>query len=108
MTCRTRLLNRTYGVSPGTLGNFIAAVFLCLGVAARHVGLGGKPELRRAAAEIMKAVKASRQKIEALPEIAHHNGKLDKATIDRSLERILKAARKINREVDDLLAKARR
>ena len=72
------------------------------------IALDGKPELRRAAAEIMKAVKASRQRIEALTEVAHQNGKLDKATIDRSLDRILKAAQKINREVDDLLAKARR
>jgi len=72
-----------------------------------RIALGGKPELRRAAAEIMKAVKANRQKIEALTEGARQNGKLDKATIDRSLDRILKAARTINREVDELLAKAR-
>jgi hypothetical protein len=36
------------------------------------------------------------------------SGKLDKATIDRALDRILKAAEEINREVDDLLAKARK
>ncbi|MFI5352368.1 MAG: hypothetical protein ACHQZS_05325 [Candidatus Binatales bacterium] len=72
------------------------------------IALDRKPELRRAAAKIVKAVKASRQRIEALTEVAHRNGKLDKATIDRSLDRILKAAQKINREVDDLLAKARR
>ncbi len=73
-----------------------------------RIGLEGKPELRRAAAGIMKAVKASRQKIEALTGVVHQNGKLNKATIDRSLDRILRAARKINREVDDLLARARR
>ncbi len=55
----------------------------------------------------MRAVKANRQKIEALTEGARRNDKLDKATIDRSLDRILKAARTINREIDELLAKAR-
>ncbi len=56
----------------------------------------------------MKTVKATRQKIEALQDAAERNGKLDKATIDRALTRIVKAAEDINREVDALLAKARK
>jgi len=56
----------------------------------------------------MKSVKATRQKIEALNEAAGRNGKMDKATMDRALSRILKAAEEINREVDALLAKARK
>ena len=56
----------------------------------------------------MKRVKATRQKIEALNDAAERNGKLDKATLDAALSRILKAAEEIDREVDDLLAKARK
>ena len=56
----------------------------------------------------MKAVKTTRQRIDALNEGAKRNGKLDKATMDRALDRILKAAEEINREVDQLLAKARK
>jgi hypothetical protein len=55
----------------------------------------------------MKTVKANHQKIEALNNATQRNGKLDKKTLDEALDRILKAAREINHEVDDLLAKAR-
>jgi hypothetical protein len=55
----------------------------------------------------MKTVKATRRDIRALNESAERDGKLDQATIDRSLDRILKAARQINREVSSLLRKAR-
>lgn len=56
----------------------------------------------------MKTVKATHREIEALNEATQQNGKLDKAALDRAMDRILKAAREINREVNDLLAKARR
>ncbi|HVN29603.1 MAG TPA: hypothetical protein VMT64_13990 [Candidatus Binataceae bacterium] len=72
------------------------------------ISLADRPELRETAAGIMKAVKATRQKIDALNEGAKRNGKLDKATMDRALNRILRAAEEINREVDELLAKARK
>jgi hypothetical protein len=55
----------------------------------------------------MKTVKSTHEKIEALNEAAQQNGKLDKATLNQALDRILKAAQEINQEVDDLLAKAR-
>jgi hypothetical protein len=72
------------------------------------ISLDDRPELRGTAAAIMKAVKATRQKIDALNEGAKRNGKLGQATMDRALDRILKAAEEINREVDELLAKARK
>jgi hypothetical protein len=72
------------------------------------ISLDGRPELRAAALVIMKTVKATRQKIEALNDAAKRNGKLDKAAIDQALTRILKAAEEINREVDALLTKARK
>lgn len=56
----------------------------------------------------MKTVKATHRKIEALSDAVQRNGKLDKATLDQALDRILKAAQEINREVDALLATARR
>ena len=71
------------------------------------IALDGKPELRAAAALIMKAVKATHQKIEALGEASGQNGKLDKVALDQALDRILKAAQQINEEVDNLLVKAR-
>ena len=55
----------------------------------------------------MKTAKAMHRKIEALNEATQQNGKLDKAALDQALDRILKAALEINREVNDLLAKAR-
>ncbi len=67
-----------------------------------------RPELRSVAAQIMKTVKATHREIEALNEATQQNGKLDKAALDQAMDRILKAAREINREVNDLLAKARR
>ena len=70
--------------------------------------LDRRPELGSVAAQIMKTVKATHREIEALNEATQQNGKLDKAALDQALDRILKAAREINREVNDLLAKARR
>ena len=72
------------------------------------ISLEGRPELRATAAAIMKTVKETGRKIEALHEAAEHNGKLDKATLDRAWTRIVKAAEEINREVDELLTKARK
>ena len=72
------------------------------------ISLESRPELRATASRIMKSVKATRQKIEALNEAAGRNGKMDRATMDRALSRILKAAEEINREVDALLTKARK
>jgi hypothetical protein len=69
------------------------------------IALDRRPELRSVTAQIMKTVKAMHGEIEALNEATQQNGKLDKAALDQALDRILKAAREINREVNDLLAK---
>jgi hypothetical protein len=71
------------------------------------ITLDDKPDLRRRASELMKAARDSSEKIEALTEGHGKNGKLDKATLERGLDRIIKAQQEINRELDDLLAKAR-
>lgn len=55
----------------------------------------------------MKAVKETHRDIDALNSAAQHNGKLNEEAVNRSLDRILKAARQINREVTALLTKAR-
>ena len=72
------------------------------------ISLDSRPELRATASAIMKTVKATRQRIEALNDAFKHNGKMDKASLDRALTRIIRAAEQINREVDDLLTKARK
>ncbi len=66
-----------------------------------------EPELRLRASEIMKAAKDASRKVEELTEVHRHNGKLDKATLERGLDRVLTAMEKVNSELDDLLAKAR-
>ena len=55
----------------------------------------------------MKKTTDARQKLEALADAGGTNGKLDKATLDSSLDRILGAMDEVNRELDELLAKAR-
>ena len=71
------------------------------------IALDGRPELRATAALIMKTFKATHLKLEALNDAAQQNGKLNKVALDQALDRILKSAEEINREVDELLAKAR-
>jgi uncharacterized protein Yka (UPF0111/DUF47 family) len=72
------------------------------------IPLDNRPELLETAAAIVKTVKATGKKIEALQEAEKLNGKLDKASLDQALARIVKAAEEINHEVDQLLAKARK
>jgi len=72
------------------------------------ISLRDRPELRETAAAIMKTVKATGQKVEALSKAAQHNGNLDKHALDQALTKIVKAAEEINREVDQLLTKARK
>jgi len=55
----------------------------------------------------MKKTSENQQKLQTLADAVGANGKLDKETLDRSLDRMLKAADEINRELDELLAKAR-
>jgi hypothetical protein len=62
---------------------------------------------KKRVASLMKKAANTRRKLEALAEASGTNGKLDKPTFERGLDRILKAMDEVNRELDELLAKAR-
>jgi len=66
-----------------------------------------EPPSRAKLGELMKKTSENQQKLQTLADAVGANGKLDKETLDRSLDRMLKAADEINRELDELLAKAR-
>ena len=60
------------------------------------------------AAGLMGRVQKSRKTMEALNQAAASNGKgLDKATLDRALDRLIETMDGVNRELDALLAKAK-
>jgi hypothetical protein len=65
-------------------------------------------ETKQKIRELMKTAKVASRKIEALTKVAAKNGKLDKATVDSALDRILAAMKSVNEELDSLLAKARK
>jgi hypothetical protein len=57
----------------------------------------------------MERVQKSRKTTEALNRASTSNGKgLDKATLDLALDRLIKTMDGVNRELDDLLAKAKK
>jgi hypothetical protein len=58
--------------------------------------------------ELMKIAKDNSRKLDALTKVTAENGKLDKATVDSALDRILAAMKSVNEELDTLLAKARK
>jgi hypothetical protein len=58
-------------------------------------------------AELVKKTKENQQKLQTFVDVNGSNGKLDKETLDRSLDLMLKAADDISRELDKLLEKAR-
>ncbi len=62
---------------------------------------------KKRVASLMKKAANTRRKLEVLAGASGTNGKLDKATFERGLDRILKAMDEVNRELDELLAKAR-
>ena len=56
----------------------------------------------------MGRVQKSRKTMEALNQAAQSNGKgLDKATLDRALDHLIETMDGVNRELDELLAKAK-
>jgi hypothetical protein len=65
------------------------------------------PDAKASLAQLMKKTANSRKKLQAFANASATNGKLDKATLDRGLDRALKAIDEVNRELDELLAKAR-
>ena len=62
---------------------------------------------KRRLADLVKKTKENQQKLQTFVDVHGSNGKLDKETLDRSLDLMLKAAEDIGRELDKLLAKAR-
>jgi hypothetical protein len=59
-------------------------------------------------AELMERVQKSREMMEALNQAASSNGKgLDKVTLDNALDRLIETMDGVNRELDELLAKAK-
>jgi len=56
----------------------------------------------------MKVAKENSRKIEALTKVSAKNGKLDSATVNSALDRIIAAMKTVNEELDILLAKARK
>src|ERR1700685_996716 len=65
-------------------------------------------EAKQKIEELMKVAKDNSQKIESLTKITADNGKLDKATVDSALDRILAAMKGVNEELDILLPKSRK
>jgi hypothetical protein len=58
---------------------------------------------------LMERVRKSRKTMEALNRASTSNGKgLDKATLDSALDRLIETMDGVNRELDDLLAKAKK
>jgi hypothetical protein len=56
----------------------------------------------------MERAKKGRETAEALARVSLNNGKgLDKATLDSALDRLIDAMDGVNRELEELLAKAK-
>jgi hypothetical protein len=67
------------------------------------------PESKAKAAGLMERVRKSHKTMEALNQASASNGKgLDKATLDSTLDRLIETMDQVNRELDDLLAKAKK
>jgi hypothetical protein len=66
------------------------------------------PESRAKAAGLMERVQKSHKTMQALNRAATSNGKgLDKPTLDNALDRLIETMDGVNRELDELLAKAK-
>jgi hypothetical protein len=67
-----------------------------------------KPELRAKAADLMKRVNASHQKLQTLSRASQGNGKrLDQAKLDSALDDLIKTFEDVNRKLDELIAEAK-
>ena len=83
---------------------------LCIEALLKASTLRGYPldaQLKRQLAKIMKTVRGTAKRIQNLADAASKNGILEKATAERVLDRVLKSLEEANRELDELLAKAR-
>jgi hypothetical protein len=67
-----------------------------------------KPQLRAKAADLMKRVNESHQKLQTLSRASQGNGKgLDQAKLDNALDDLIKAFEDVNRKLDELIAEAK-
>jgi hypothetical protein len=67
-----------------------------------------KPQLRAKAADLMKRVNASHQKLQTLSRASQGNGKgLDQAKLDNALDDLIKTFEDVNRKLDELIAEAK-
>jgi hypothetical protein len=88
---------------------FIHLLVEALGKARELKNFALDPESRAKAARLMERVQKSRKTMEALNRASASNGKgLDKVTLDRALDRLIETMDAVNRELDDLLAKAKK
>jgi hypothetical protein len=79
---------------------------LCSGDKKDHFALRDDTEISNDE-ELVKTTKGITEKIDVVAEATAKNGKLDRATVDAALDRILAAMKSVNDELDELLAKAR-
>jgi fructose-1,6-bisphosphatase len=67
-----------------------------------------KPQLRAKAADLMKRVNESHQKLQTLSRASQGNGKgLDQAKLDSALDDLIKTFEDVNRKLDELIAEAK-
>jgi hypothetical protein len=67
-----------------------------------------KPQLRAKAADLMKRVNESHQKLQTLSRASQGNGKgLDQAKLDNALDELIKTVEDVNRKLDELIAEAK-
>ncbi len=67
-----------------------------------------KPQLRAKAADLMKRVHESHQKLQTLSRASHGNGKgLDQKKLDSALDDLIKTFEDVNRKLDELIAEAK-
>jgi hypothetical protein len=67
-----------------------------------------KPQLRAKAADLMKRVNESHQKLQTLSRASQGNGKgLDQAKLDNALDELIKTFEDVNRKLDELIAEAK-
>jgi fructose-1,6-bisphosphatase len=67
-----------------------------------------KPQLRAKAADLMKRVNESHQKLQTLSRASQGNGKgLDQKKLDIALDDLIKTFEDVNRKLDELIAEAK-
>lgn len=67
-----------------------------------------KPQLRVKAADLMKRVNESHQKLQNLARASQGNGKrLDQAKLESALDDLIRTFEDVNRKLDELIAEAK-